>query len=184
MITDITSPIEGETSSKAKAPEMESHHQNQPSDLQWKYSVFLNFRGSDVRLDFIDFLYKDLKRADIAAFIDSEGLHVGENIGTELMEAIEHSRIFMPILSKEYASSKWCLRELAHAVNHKHEKQDIFPIFYDMNPRDVKNQNGRYEDAFNEHIKNVKDEIIQNWREALKKVGNLKGLTLENDARW
>ncbi|OWM68473.1 hypothetical protein CDL15_Pgr024613 [Punica granatum] len=77
------------------------------------YEVFLSFRGPDTRKVFADFLYLSLKDAGVDAFRDSDELHVGEDIGPELLDRIERSKISIPIFSENYASSKWCLREIA-----------------------------------------------------------------------
>lgn len=170
-----------ETESSSKKAKTES---SRSSLLQyWDYDVFLSFRGPDTRDCFVDYLYEDLVKDHISAFRDSEGLLIGEEIEKSLMRTIERSNIFIPIFSKGYAFSKWCLRELAHVVEHKHEKQVILPIFYGINPGDVRHQTGSYEEAFPQHIeKGINDEVIQNWKKALHRVGNLKGLTLETDA--
>ncbi|PKI46193.1 hypothetical protein CRG98_033451 [Punica granatum] len=83
------------------------------------YEVFLSFRGPDTRQGFTDVLYHALIGAGIHVFRDDEEIRRGEDIGEEILTAIEESRIFVPIFSKTYASSKWCLVELAKMVESK-----------------------------------------------------------------
>ncbi|XP_059639347.1 disease resistance protein RPP5-like [Cornus florida] len=75
-----------------------------------------------------------------------------EKIGPELLEAIRESSISILIISKNYASSKWCLRQLAQMVDCKRStEQLILPIFYDVEPSNVRRQSGSYEEAFRKH---------------------------------
>ncbi|XP_039156052.1 toll/interleukin-1 receptor-like protein [Eucalyptus grandis] len=99
------------------------------------YEVFLSFRGPDTRSGFTDYLYTSLTNAGICTFKDDKDLHVGEEFAPELLEAINQSRISIPIFSKGYASSVWCLKELVQMVKcQKNERQKIMPIFYDVTP--------------------------------------------------
>jgi len=156
-----------------------------PSVLVGEYEVFLNFCGEDTRHTFTDFLYTSLNRAGVRTFRDDNELRVGEEIGPELVKAINDSKISIPIFSKNYASRKWCLIELAHMVQcRENGGQMIFPIFFDVDPDDVQHQRGSYEEAFRQHRKRrYDDKVILEWKNALKKVGQLKGLELEKEAR-
>lgn len=108
------------------------------------YEVFLSFRGPDTRLTITDCLYEAMIRAGIRAFKDDPELRVGEEIGGSLLEAINNSKIYIPIFSINHASSKWCLRELAHMVecikrrSRDADEKVILPIFYDVDVDDVK----------------------------------------------
>ncbi|KAK3419288.1 hypothetical protein EUGRSUZ_J01320 [Eucalyptus grandis] len=142
------------------------------------YDVFLSFRGSDTRNDITDYLYHSLTDARIRTFRDNEELHVGEEIGPELLHAIKQLKILIPIFSKGYAASKWCLMELAQMVECKEKwGQKIIPIFYDVEPRMVRKQTGTYGHAIQSHINENTDKTM-NWKAALNKVGKLKGCEL------
>ncbi|XP_039156266.1 TIR-only protein-like [Eucalyptus grandis] len=109
-----------------------------------EYQVFLSFRGPDTRRGFADTLYHALSEAGIHVFIDNEEIRPGERIDGELLRAINDSRLYIPIFSPNYASSYWCLCELAKMVeNISNPREDetkkvILPIFYDVKPDDVK----------------------------------------------
>jgi len=75
------------------------------STPQWKYDVFLSFRGEDTRNGFIDYLYASLKQKGIVTFRDEEKLERGKSISPELLKAIEESKFAIVILSRNYASS-------------------------------------------------------------------------------
>ncbi|XP_021802741.1 TMV resistance protein N-like [Prunus avium] len=143
----------------------------------WKYQVFLSFRGEDTRRGFADYLYKQLDWREIRTFRDDPDLERGTDINPELLTAIEQSRFAIIVLSTNYASSSWCLRELTHIVQSMKDKERIFPIFYDVDPSDVRHQRGSYGAALVNHERNCgeeREEVLE-WRNALKKVANLAG---------
>ncbi|CAN1811876.1 Disease resistance protein L6 [Linum perenne] len=146
-----------------------------------EYEVFLSFRGPDVRTHFADFLYGFLDHSKIRTFFDDVELRKGKELAPALVKAIEESKIFIPILSPEYASSKWCLLELARMVEcwKQGNGHIILPIFYMMYPKDVRHQEGSYKKAFQLHSWKHDIETINKWKEALKKVGELKGWSIK-----
>ncbi|GMY28505.1 TMV resistance protein N-like [Fagus crenata] len=145
-----------------------------------QFEVFLSFKGEDTRKTFTDFLYIYLDNAGVRVFRDNEGLHVGEEIGPALLKAINESKISIPVFSGNYAFSKWCLLELVEMLKCRKTKgQRIFPIFYNVKPNDVQHQMGSYEEAFRQHQNHFGEGIIQEWKKALRKVGKMKGLELE-----
>ncbi|KAK3439261.1 hypothetical protein EUGRSUZ_C03957 [Eucalyptus grandis] len=120
-------------------------------------------------------------RAGIRVFKDNEELHVGEEIGGELLRAISNSKIHIPIFSKNYASSKWCLRELAHMVEHrKRGEKVILPIFYEVDALDLKLRTGSHGKALENHEKQSGKIVAKQWEEALKEVAGIKGLNLKD----
>ncbi|CAI0543832.1 unnamed protein product [Linum tenue] len=148
-----------------------------------EYEVFLNFRGPDTRYQITDILYRFLVRLRIRTFLDDENLREGEGIWPNLVEAIEQSKIYVPIFSEDYANSKWCLRELAAIVERqKHEEGCIIlPIFYMVNPSDVRHQTGPFKQAFRKRSRSFDERTVQEWRDALSKVGALKGWHVESN---
>ncbi|CAI0394265.1 unnamed protein product [Linum tenue] len=136
-----------------------------------EYEVFLSFRGPDVRTTFADFLYRLLDRPKIRTFLDDEELRKGEKIAPSLVKAIRESKIYIPILSPGYASSKWCLQELALMVERYKEDEGrhvILPVFYLMNPKDVRHCKGPYEGALEQLRLKYGDESIRAWKDALE----------------
>uniref|UniRef100_A0A7N2LK51 ADP-ribosyl cyclase/cyclic ADP-ribose hydrolase n=2 Tax=Quercus lobata TaxID=97700 RepID=A0A7N2LK51_QUELO len=148
------------------------------STPQWKYDVFLSFRGEDTRNRFTDHLYVALKQKGILTFRDEEKLETGKSISLELLKAIEKSRFAIVILSRNYASSTWCLDEPVKIIRcMKEMKMMVLPIFYDVDPSTIRKQMGTFAQAFAKHEENFKDCIdkVQAWRTALREVANLKG---------
>ncbi|KAI5570218.1 hypothetical protein BDE02_11G012200 [Populus trichocarpa] len=146
-----------------------------------KYQVFLSFRGEDTRKNFTDHLYKALVDAGIHTFKDDDEIRRGKNIELELQEAIQQSKIAIIVFSKNYAWSRWCLDELVKIMEGKRNGDCIvFPVFYHVDPSEVRNQTGSFAAAFVEHEKHYKEEMerVNGWRIALKEVANLAGMDL------
>ncbi|XP_059455225.1 TMV resistance protein N-like [Corylus avellana] len=144
-----------------------------------RYDVFLSFRGKDTRLNFTAHLHQALHQKGINTFIDDEELRSGEEISSALLKVIGESKISIVIFSKDYASSKWCLDELLKIVETK--SQQVIPVFYKVNPSDVRYQKGNYKKALAKHAKRLNDdEKVKKWKAALKQVANLSGWDLEN----
>ena len=129
------------------------------SSRRWIYDVFLSFRGMDTRNNFTDHLYAALQRSGIFTFRDNERLERGKSISPELLKSIEESRISIVILSKNYASSTWCLDKIAKIIQcMKVIGMTVLPIFYDVDPSDVrKKKKGTFAQAFAEHEEHLKD---------------------------
>ncbi|XP_030476805.2 disease resistance protein L6-like [Syzygium oleosum] len=140
------------------------------------YEVFLSFRGKDTRKGFTDHLYTSLVDAGINVFRDNDELRVGEEFGQELLYSIMQSKISIPIISENYASSKWCLRELAQMLECKRiRRQIVLPIFYKVEPSQVRHLTGKLGNAIKAHKENLDKMVVKEWEEALKEVGSLKG---------
>ncbi|KAK5787084.1 hypothetical protein PVK06_041735 [Gossypium arboreum] len=148
-----------------------------------KYDVFLSFRGEDTRNNFTDHLYDALSRSGIVTFRDDPKLEAGEEIAPELFKAIQQSWCSVIFFSQTYAFSSWCLEELAEIVKqHNNDGHKVFPIFYHVDPSDLRKQKEKVEEAFARHKKRYKEdsEKIQRWRNALIQVAAIKGWHLNN----
>lgn len=144
----------------------------------WKYDVFVSFRGEDTRNNFTDHLFGALHRKCIVTFRDDTKLKKGECISSELLQAIEASHILIVIFSRNFASSTWCLQELAKIADCiEVPGQPVLPIFYDVSPSEVRKQGGDYGKAFVEHEERFKANLedVRRWRRALALVANLSG---------
>ncbi|XP_059455273.1 disease resistance protein RPV1-like [Corylus avellana] len=149
---------------------------------QWAHDVFLSFRGEDTRNNFTAHLYAALCQNGINTYIDND-LQRGENISPALLKAIEKSRISVIVLSQNYASSSWCLDELSKILECKERKRQIvLPLFYKVDPSEVRYQKNSFEKAFVKHEERFKDDQIkvQRWKTALTQVANLSGCDLRN----
>ncbi|KAJ0442635.1 putative TIR domain, P-loop containing nucleoside triphosphate hydrolase [Helianthus annuus] len=154
----------------------------------WKYDVFMSFRGEDTRKNFVDHLYSALDQQGIYTYKDDETLARGESIGQSLVKAIQESRIAIIVFSKNYAGSSWCLDELAYIIECMDKRgQIVMPIFYDIDPSDVRKLKGKFEESFAKHELEHKNKV-ESWRSALVKaakcikdiVGRISGRLITN----
>ncbi|PWA91696.1 TMV resistance protein N [Artemisia annua] len=62
----------------------------------------------------------------------------------------------------------------------------VLPVFFNVEPTDVKNQQGPFLDALKDHETKVDPNKVQNWRQALRETGHLSGLNLKDwpDEEW
>ena len=128
-------------------------------------------------MGFTGHLYAALRRKGIDTFMDDQ-LRRGEQISPALLTAIENSRISVIVFSENYASSSWCLDELAkildcvNVLGHK-----ALPVFYKVDPSHVKRQEGCYREAFAKHeqIYRENKEKLLKWKAALTEVATISG---------
>ena len=143
----------------------------------------MSFYGKDTRLSFTDHLFAALDRSGIDTFRDNRDIERGEAIWPELEKAIESSRIAIIVFSRNYAASRWCLDELVKIMECKQNLQQIvMPVFYDVDPSDVRNQKESLEIAFARHEERFERGKVASWRAALSGAANLSGEDLQNVA--
>ncbi|XP_022570247.2 disease resistance-like protein DSC2 [Brassica napus] len=146
----------------------------------WLYHIFLSFRGLDVRKGFLSHVLKELKSKGIIPFIDDE-IKRGESVGHVLVGAIRQSRVAIVLLSRNYASSSWCLDELVEIMKCREEVgQTAMTNFYEVDPSDVRKQTGDFGKAFDETCVGKTEEVKQAWRTALKDVAGIAGCHSSN----
>ena len=86
--------------------------------------------------------------------------------------------ISIVIFSKGYASSRWCLNELVKILESKKKYgQIVVPIFYRVDPSDVRNQTGTFGNSFSKLEERFKEKIdmLQTWRIAMREAASLSG---------
>ncbi|XP_019150985.1 PREDICTED: disease resistance protein TAO1-like [Ipomoea nil] len=158
-------------------------HSSSSSLPRKNYDVFLSFRGEDTRKSFTDHLFAALCRAGVYTFRDAEELRKGEDISTDLFSAIQESMVSIIVFSKTYASSRWCLEEVVKIVECKEKaKQVVLPVFYDVDPSEVRNQTGEFGVALALHQQRFGTEKVSQWKTTLTKVANFSGWDLRNIA--
>ena len=137
--------------------------------------VFLSFCGRDTRYSFTGFLYNALSRSGFKTYMNDDGDQISQS-------TIGKSRLSIIVFSKNYAHSSSCLDELLAILEcMKMKNQLVWPIFYKVEPRDIRRQRNSYGEAMTEHENMLgKDsEKVQKWRSALFEAANLKGWTFE-----
>jgi hypothetical protein len=121
-----------------------------------------------------------LKRKLIRTFIDYQHAR-GDEISESLLRTIEEVKLSVIVFSENYASSKWCLEELAKVIERRRNNgQIVIPVFYKVDPSHVINQTGSFGDALARLIKKkaLTMDKEQSFRDALTDAANLSGCTL------
>ena len=148
------------------------------STHRWGYDVFLSFRGEDTRDGFTGHLYKALCDNGMYIFINND-LQRGEEISEELLKAIERSMISIIVFSENYAESHWCLDELVKIMKCRTNGQLVLPVFYKVDPSEVRNQGGNFGVALTKLEKKFKNKV-QSWRTALREAASLSRWHYDN----
>ncbi|KAK7273962.1 hypothetical protein RIF29_15030 [Crotalaria pallida] len=149
---------------------------------KWIHNVFLSFRGEDTRKSFTSHLYAAFQSAGIEVYMDDK-LERGENISSSLLQAIEGARISIIIFSINYANSRWCLEEAEKIMEcHRTIGQEVLPVFYGVEPSEVRKQIGTFGKAFEGLVQriSVKNDTLFSWKRALTEAANLSGWNLNN----
>ncbi|XP_023641389.1 disease resistance protein TAO1 [Capsella rubella] len=150
------------------------------SSHSWRHQVFPSFRGEDIRRDFLSHIQKEFRTKGITLFSDN-GIKRGESITPELVQAIRSSKIAIILLSRNYASSSWCLDELAEIIKCREEfGQTVMVVFKKVDPSDVKKLTGDFGSAFRKACAGKTKEDIGRWIQALAKVATLAGYVSNN----
>ncbi|XP_039158558.1 TMV resistance protein N-like [Eucalyptus grandis] len=152
-----------------------------PPPPQWKYDVFVSFRGKDLRRNFMSHLFSALKQASIRCFRDNAREDIGEEIKSKLLKAIRHARFALIMFSRNYADSKWCMNELVGILECKRRYENhghlAVPIFFDVKPEDISKltSGSEFAQGFERLRGNEKDDgQIQKWRDALRETKDLR----------
>nr|WIL59965.1 nodulation protein [Melilotus officinalis] len=114
------------------------------------YDVFLSFRGIDTRNSFTGNLYNSL---------DQKGFSLLFSLTTMLPQL-------------------FCLNELVMILECSHTYGRLLvPVFYDVDPSQVRHQSGAYGDALKKHEERFWDDKVkvQKWRDALSQAANVSG---------
>ncbi|XP_062017629.1 disease resistance protein RPV1-like [Rosa rugosa] len=152
-----------------------------------RHDVFLSFRGEDTRHNITENLHKALVDAGVPTFKDDVNLQKGNEIASDLLKAIQTSRIAIIVFSNNYASSSWCLDELVKIVECNREAgQVILPIFCDVDPCDVQQQMGTFSEALAVHERSGRtQDKLEAWKVSLTEAASQPyGFDMQDAATW
>ncbi|XP_056167642.1 TMV resistance protein N-like [Syzygium oleosum] len=134
---------------------------------RYHHDVFLSFRGEDTRYTFTGHLRHSLHQ---------KGVDDDDLLNCDLHRCAVG----------ELCRFAWCLNELAkitECCRRDEEKQVIGPVFYLVEPWQVRHQKGAFGTAFEKQERRFSEnaERVMKWREAMKSVANLSGWKLKKN---
>ena len=108
-----------------------------PESSPEEYDVFISYASEDEDAIAMP-LAGTLRALGLRVWIDTGELSPSDILNTKLLEGIERSRYFVPIVSPRYLSKHWTLYELNNAWG-KLEKpgSGILPVVHQMSPKKV-----------------------------------------------
>lgn len=144
------------------------------------YQVFINHRGPDTKKTLASLIYHRLTRDGLHVFLDKEEIQTGDKISPAILSAIRSASVHITIFSPGFADSNWCLEEYFLIKESSEERRSmIIPVFYDVEPADLRHIESRcYAAAFESHKLKGRYPIeqVEIWKEALKEAAEIKGL--------
>lgn len=145
-----------------------------------KNDVFMNYSFEDVGKTFIRHLQGALTRNSFT-IADHTMLPVGQDLCSGLLKAIQESEIYVVVFSNNYGFSIRCLDELVDIMDclHKFDQKKVLPVFFNVEPSDVRSQEGPFKKAFEAHEINVDPLRYQKWKQVLQYAGQLSRLTMK-----
>ncbi|KAG0622240.1 hypothetical protein M758_3G083200 [Ceratodon purpureus] len=138
------------------------------------FDVFLNHRGPDVKATFVAHLEEALRCAGFRPFLDARSLMKGNPALQSIDQALDVANVHVAVVSKRYAESKYCLKELVAMMR---SGKPVIPVFYGVEPVDLRwVENGPFAEAFEKHKSRGRTETkMQEWRDALQALSEITG---------
>ncbi|XP_035540154.1 disease resistance protein RPV1-like isoform X2 [Juglans regia] len=143
-----------------------------------RWDVFLSFIGEETsHPSFTCNLCDSLEKHRVRVFFQDHRQQGGDEISPSLLEAIEDSAASIVIFSPNYASSSRCLRELSKICECRRR---LLPVFYRVQPSDVRHQRGPFEEHIRNHEERFGMTTVTKWRTAMKKAGGISGWVFDD----
>ncbi|XP_023753181.1 disease resistance protein RPV1 [Lactuca sativa] len=132
------------------------------------YDVLLTFNGTDSRYSFPYHLYKALWAAKITTRFDNKQFQIGARLKLESETLTKTYRVSLILLSENYANSRWCLEELVLILEQcSTSNHTVLPIYYYVEPSDVREQQGSFGDAMARYRQEMEGETDANKKSQL-----------------
>ncbi|XP_075108359.1 toll/interleukin-1 receptor-like protein isoform X3 [Nicotiana tabacum] len=148
------------------------------------YDAYLSFSETgNIGQTFVSHLHGALKQEGIYTFKDDRNQDRGTSVSKDSSRAIAESQIIVVVFCENFVLSKDCLDEVVKIMDcRKLLKKIVIPIFYDVEPSEVRRQRNSLAEAFADDSENDdeigRSERVKRWRDALNEAGNISGLDL------
>ncbi|KAH7436838.1 hypothetical protein KP509_05G037900 [Ceratopteris richardii] len=143
--------------------------------MSQEYHVFICHRGTETKHNVACVLSGMLSLKGIKCFVDYQ-MEKGTHVISAINSAIESSKVFIIILSADFAGSKWCLDEIVQIMKVQGDSsmsdRTVIPVFYDV-PRSVVYDLSK--------VKRSTDEEKGIWRETLQRACGFEGFEYDSE---
>lgn len=104
-----------------------------------KNDVFISHANKDKK-DFVEDLYKSLKKLGINIFYDKESLEWGDNWKDRILNGTKHAEFAIIVISENFFDREWTERELSEFLNkqNKNRQKIILPIIHNITTEELK----------------------------------------------
>ncbi|KAH7404131.1 hypothetical protein KP509_15G012100 [Ceratopteris richardii] len=141
------------------------------------YNVFICHRGPETKRNVVSVLKGMLNSEGITCFVDF-GMDKGTDANSAIEKAIESSLVDIVIVSADFRSSHWCLKEV-HKIMKKQNTtstpRKVIPVYYDVEPSMDMNM---------ATLKWSTDDETKRWIEALKALQKLEGFEYKTETAF
>lgn len=127
--------------------------------------MFLILHDKGIHKSFASHLYSTLtKEAGFRVFMADYEHRSEDHTNSSVMQAIKESRSSIIVFSSNFVPSTWFLEEMENILECRRTiAQLVMPVFYDVDPSDVRQQKGMWGEDFEElaHSSLKKDEQMR-----------------------
>ncbi|XP_047175542.1 disease resistance protein RLM3-like, partial [Vigna umbellata] len=148
------------------------------SKLPRYYDVLINFNGEDIRRKFVSHLDFALSSVGLTTFLHHQNAVESTHVQQPILDLC---RVVIVVFTKTYSESAWCLHQLQQIIQwHQTYCRHVLPVYYEIQPSDVRFQKGDFGKAFKEtaHQTFSAQQLkhgMSRWSHALTKAANLFG---------
>ncbi|XP_014516829.1 TMV resistance protein N-like [Vigna radiata var. radiata] len=146
--------------------------------LPRKYDVLINFTGEDINRKFVSHLNSAISTVGLTTFLHHhnaiESTHIQQPI-------LSHCRVAIVVFNQTYSQSAWCLNQLLQIIDwHETYGRHVLPVYYEIQPSDVRLQKGDFGKAFKATAQKTfsgqeLEHGMSRWSHALTKTANFFG---------
>ncbi|XP_052724522.1 disease resistance protein RUN1-like isoform X2 [Vigna angularis] len=148
------------------------------SKLSRYYDVLINFNGEDIRRKFVSHLDSALSSVGLTTFLHHQNAVESTHVQQPILDLC---RVVIVVFTKTYSESAWCLHQLQQIIQwHQTYCRHVLPVYYEIQPSDVRFQKGDFGKAFKETAHQTfsaqqLEHGMSRWSHALTKASNLFG---------
>jgi len=142
------------------------------------YDVLINFSGEEIKKKFVSHLDSALSAVGFTTFLHHENAVKSTHIQQPILELC---RVAIIVFTKTYSESAWCLHQLQQIIQwHQTYSRHVLPIYYEIEPSDVRLQKGDFGKAFKATAHQTfsgqqLEDAMSRWSHALTNAANIFG---------